>query len=40
MTVRLLEPAQAELGDAIRWYDAQAPGLGSAFLVESWMPSD
>ncbi|MGB0220833.1 MAG: type II toxin-antitoxin system RelE/ParE family toxin [Sinimarinibacterium flocculans] len=34
MTVRLLEPAQAELDDAIRWYDAQAPGLGSAFLVE------
>lgn len=35
MTIRLLAAAQAELDEAITWYNAQAPGLGSAFLVES-----
>lgn len=35
MTIRLLAAAQVELDDAINWYNAQAPGLGSAFLVES-----
>ena len=34
MTIRLLAVAQAELDDAITWYNAQAPGLGDAFLVE------
>lgn len=34
MNVRLLAPAQAELDEAIRWYAAQAPGLGDGFLVE------
>jgi toxin ParE2 len=32
--VRFLEIAETELDDAIRWYEAQAPGLGDAFLVE------
>jgi toxin ParE2 len=35
MTVRLLEPAQAELDEAIAWYADQAPGLGDAFLIET-----
>jgi hypothetical protein len=35
MSVRLLEPAWAELDDAIAWYAAQAPGLGDAFLIET-----
>ena len=35
MSVRLLEPAQAELDDAITWYAEQAPGLGDAFLIET-----
>jgi toxin ParE2 len=35
MTVRLLEPAQAELDEAIAWYAAQASGLGDAFLLET-----
>jgi plasmid stabilization system protein ParE len=35
MSVRLLEPAQRELDDAVQWYSAQAPGLGDAFLVEA-----
>lgn len=34
MSLRLLEPAQRELDEAIAWYAAQAPGLGEAFLVE------
>jgi toxin ParE2 len=34
MTLRLLEPAQQELDEAVSWYAAQAPGLGDAFLVE------
>lgn len=35
MNVRLLEPAQTELEDAIAWYAEQAPGLGDAFLIET-----
>jgi plasmid stabilization system protein ParE len=34
VTVRFLDIAEAELDDAIRWYHAQAPGLGDAFLLE------
>jgi plasmid stabilization system protein ParE len=34
MAVRLLAVAEAELQDAVQWYDAQVPGLGSAFLLE------
>lgn len=35
MTVRLLEPAQQELDEAVAWYAAQAPGLGESFLIEA-----
>ena len=35
MSIRLLEPAQAELDEAIAWYADQAPGLGDAFLIET-----
>ena len=35
MIVRLLEPAQAELDEAIAWYADQVPGLGNAFLLET-----
>ena len=35
MSLRLLEPAQQELDEAIAWYSAQAPGLGDAFLLET-----
>ena len=35
MNIRLLEPAQAELDEAIGWYAQQAPGLGDAFLLEA-----
>ena len=36
MSIRLLEPAQTELDDAIAWYAEQAPGLSEAvqFLLE------
>lgn len=34
MSIRLLEPAQIELDEAIAWYAEQAPGLGDAFLIE------
>jgi plasmid stabilization system protein ParE len=34
MNLRLLEPAQQELEEAVAWYAAQAPWLGGAFLVE------
>jgi toxin ParE2 len=34
MTVRLLTPAQAELDEAVSYYNAQVSGLGDAFLVE------
>ena len=32
MRVRFLHLAQKELDDAVDWYDAQAAGLGRAFL--------
>lgn len=35
MSIRLLEPAQTELDEAIAWYAGQAPGLGDAFLIET-----
>jgi hypothetical protein len=35
MTFRLLAAAQIELDEAITWFNAQAPGLGDAFLVET-----
>lgn len=35
MIIRLLEPAQAELDEAVAWYVDQAPGLGDAFLLEA-----
>jgi toxin ParE2 len=35
MTIRLLRVAQAELDEAVNWYNAQAAGLGNAFLLES-----
>ena len=35
MSIRLLEPAQTELNEAISWYAEQAPGLGDAFLLEA-----
>ena len=34
MNIRLLEPARAELDEAIEWYSGQAPGSGEAFLLE------
>ena len=40
MTVRLLEIAEVELDQAIRWYGAQAPGLGNAFLIEVLSAAD
>jgi len=35
MSTRFLEPAEAELDEAITWYAGQAPGLGDAFLIEA-----
>ena len=35
MNIRLLEPAQAELDEAVAWYADQSPGLGDAFLLET-----
>jgi toxin ParE1/3/4 len=32
MRVRLRSVAEAEVAEAIRWYDHQRPGLGSRFL--------
>ena len=40
MTVRFLEIAEIELDQAIRWYAAQAPGLGNAFLIEVLSAAD
>jgi toxin ParE2 len=34
VTVRFLDIAEIELDQAVRWYEAQAPGLGDAFLIE------
>lgn len=35
MNVRLLEPAEQELDEAIAYYNAQVAGLGDAFLLET-----
>jgi toxin ParE2 len=35
MTIRLLRVAQSEFDEAVEWYNAQAPGMGDAFLIES-----
>lgn len=35
MNVRLLETAQLELDEAISYYNAQQPGLGDVFLLET-----
>jgi hypothetical protein len=32
--VRFLEIAEIEVDQAIHWYEAQAAGLGHAFLIE------
>ena len=40
MSVRILEPAQAEMDEAIAWYTAQVPGLGDAFLLEALRAMD
>jgi plasmid stabilization system protein ParE len=40
VTVRFLEIAEIELDQAIRWYRAQAPGLGDAFLIEVLATAD
>jgi len=34
MKIRFLEVAQAELDDAIEYYNYEAPGLGNEFLTE------
>jgi toxin ParE2 len=34
VTIRFLDVAEIELDEAIRWYEAQSPGLGNAFLIE------
>lgn len=40
MKVRFLQIAEIELDDAIRWYEAQAPRLSDAFLVEVLSAAD
>lgn len=40
MKVRLLEVAEIELDEAVRWYGEQAPGLGDAFLIEVLATAD
>ena len=35
MTIRFLAVAQAELDEAIDWYEASSPDLGNAFLFEA-----
>jgi hypothetical protein len=35
MKIRLLEPAEQELDEAIDYYNTQVQGLGDAFLLES-----
>jgi plasmid stabilization system protein ParE len=40
VTVRFLQTAEIELDEAIRWYEAQAPGLGDAFLLEVLAATD
>jgi toxin ParE2 len=38
--VRLLEIAEIELDEAIRWYETQESGLGQAFLIEVLSAAD
>ena len=40
MTIRFLEVAEIELDQAVQWYNAQAPGLGDAFLIEVLSAAD
>jgi plasmid stabilization system protein ParE len=40
VTVRFLEIAEIELDQAVYWYEAQAPGLGNAFLIEVLSAAD
>lgn len=40
MKVRFLQVAEIELDHAVRWYKAQAPHLGEAFLVEVLATAD
>jgi toxin ParE2 len=40
VTVRFLEIAEIELDQAIRWYGAQTPGMGHAFLIEVLAAAD
>lgn len=40
MKVRFLEVAEIELDQAILWYEAQAAGLGDAFLIEVLSAAD
>ena len=35
MSLRLLEPAEQELDEAIAYYNAQVAGLGDSFLLEA-----
>ncbi len=34
MEIRILEAAEAELDDAVEYYNAESPGLGDEFLIE------
>jgi len=40
VTVRFLEIAEIELDQAIHWHEAQASGLGNAFLIEVLSAAD
>ena len=40
MTVHFLEVAEIELDQAVCWYEAQAAGLGDAFLIEVLSATD
>jgi len=40
VTIRFLEVAEIELDQAVQWYNAQAPGLGDAFLIEVLSAAD
>ena len=34
MEIKLLEAAEAELDEAVEYYNSQSPGLGDEFLIE------
>jgi toxin ParE2 len=40
VTIRFLEIAEAELDQAVRWYETQTPGLGEAFLIDILAAAD